>query len=995
MIEAGPAGPAPNGQPLVTWQDPPPMKTRLTRLFSAVLVLAALYLVPVNLALNLPATRDYLNGVAPERFAVTWERAWSLYPLRVAVTGLAADGQTPTEQWQVDARRAAASVSLLPLLQGEIRIHDLDLTDVDLRLRPRPGSQADPGHFAGFYPVIRNRDPDSPAEKAPPDESGALALEIADIHVRGEHAFWVSHVRGSLPGELRGSFRMDPHAGRLSLADGALNLAVRSLQIGDRAHVTDAASLSGRVDIPPFKLSETDGLELLRVPELDARIDLPVRNLDFLALLMPPLDSLELGGQGRLRGRLVLSGGEALRGTDLVVEANELAMDLGPYDFSGDGSVEILVDPRDESQADLTVRFDRVRAELEGGGADDSAGPRLLFLGRGLTARLHAAETDPATTSTAQSAEELLSEVDLALSVTIPSMSVPDLSVYNRLLSDKWAVRILGGQGEVAGRFVVEEQSLALDLELRSDEAKVRFKDKQVVTDLALTLHAAGRSDGESATMELTGTALRLDQARVTKGDDREERPWQAALTITGGQLEIPVLGDRADPEPMDYLTRTLTEEGLGRLLADANGRVAATLSVSRLGWIPRLLDAPFGLTLFGRGKIDADLLLEDGWLAEGTTLEVEPQRLELGLLDHRLEGQGQAALALVSGGERPDLRLDVELHDAEVTRSGGERAEIDQLRLQAEVLVTDVTPGGAGKTLVNLRIPSARVPDMGAFTPYLPPDAPVKLLSGEASLTGDLQLRAETARGELLLRAEEVRVGIGEVELTASLTADVLVRDGNPANLRFDLSGSRVLLADVRVAGDTASYARDDWRANFEIETAKLVWTRPMHLELRALTTLKDTRPLLAVLDNARAEHDWLDGLLQAEDLAGRLQLVVDGERALLSEAMLGGAEINVGAKGVADASGLEGLLYVRWHNLTGTLALAGEERHFSLLGARDRFDAYVPGRTSLPGRGPGDAAEIAAEAGETRKPGLPRPPHQADDPTPRSRNLFLDPDL
>jgi len=214
---------------------------------------------------------------------------------------------------------------------------------------------------------------------------------------------------------------MDTQAGRLALAGGSLELAVRSLQIADQAHVTEEASVRGRVEIPPFTLSETEGLEFLRVGELDAQIDLPVQDLDFLALVMPPLGAMELSGQRRLRGRIVLAGGEALRGTDLVVEARELAMTLGLYGFSGDGFVEVSVDPADEAQADLIVRFDRVQAQLEPVGTASADGPQVLFSGRGLTAQLHAAEIDPTTTSSAVRAEELLSEVDLKLSLSIPS----------------------------------------------------------------------------------------------------------------------------------------------------------------------------------------------------------------------------------------------------------------------------------------------------------------------------------------------------------------------------------------------------------------------------------------------------------------------------------------------------------------------------------------------------------------------------------------------
>ncbi len=172
----------------------------ISRLFSPFAILAALYLVGVNLLLNLPATRTYLNNLRPDRFALDWKWAWSWYPLRIELHGFAADGQTPTEQWQVDAGHAAASVSIRPLLQGLLRVHDLDLVDIDLRLRPRSDPEQDQDALEPHFPVIRNRDPEAVAEPEAEEEGGSLVLEIADLHLQGEHAFWVSHVRGTLPG---------------------------------------------------------------------------------------------------------------------------------------------------------------------------------------------------------------------------------------------------------------------------------------------------------------------------------------------------------------------------------------------------------------------------------------------------------------------------------------------------------------------------------------------------------------------------------------------------------------------------------------------------------------------------------------------------------------------------------------------------------------------------------------------------------------------------
>lgn len=1270
------------------------MKILLSRLVKTLLILAALYLIPVNLALNLPAVKDYLNGIEPDRFAVTWERALSLYPLRVELIGLAADGQTAAEQWQLDARRAAASVSLLPLLAGEIRVHDLDLADVDLRLRPRPTPEEGRGDFADFFPVIRNRDPESPAEPATDAAGGALVLEIDDIHVTGDHAFWVSHIRGSLPGEVRGSFRVDTEAGQIALSGGALDLALASLQIADQTHVTDAAAIRGRIDIPPFLLAEAKGLAALTLPEIDAEIDVPVRDLRFLALLMGDLGGLELGGQGRLRGRLVYERGEALRGTDLVVEAHELRLGLSRYRFDGDGMIELRVDPEDSDQGDLVVRFDAVQASLlpeplADGGAP--AKPRPLFSGDDLEVVLHA-EEQPRTDG------EDGTETDVRLTLTIPSVQVPDLAAHNRLLPDKWGLALLGGAGTLKARMVITSQVLSLDLDLASDEADVRFADYHATTDLRLQLRA--RVDqAAGATLHLNGTSLQIEDAEVATGAAQPHaKPWRADLRIAEGALTLPVPADAPGVDPIPAVAKALMDEGFGALLAAADGRLSASLTVSRLDWIAELLDRPLGLRLAGAGEVDAAVVLADGWpdrgtrllvkapelaatlgryrfsgdgtvavridpadvdraggedagdlvirfdavqgqllpgpvaagaseaqplplfsgddlelalhaeerawtesanqdaagaegsqrlrlslpsvqvpdlrvynrllpdkwglalvggtgtlsarvvmtptslaaeldlgsdeaelryrdvhattdlalalraridesdrstlrlagttlrledaevealagqnpeppaqsqtespdeprgerphsdpwqaqlaihegvltlptaprggaggpaspaavvaapkaarlLAEegfgallagadgdltatltvsgldwiaevlgrpldlaligsgalaadivladglparGTTLAVPREALALALLEHRIDGRGEATLRVEKGGKQPRLHLGVALDEARMRRRDEPEPSVGDVRMDAEVVVTD--PLGAATEDVRLQIHSAAIHDMSTYNAYLPPHLPLAFLSGTASLVGDLHFGPDTAAGELLLRAEAIRAAWQETELSGDLRVGLLIRGGSAEDMRFDITGSSLALDGFRVVGDAGSAQSPDWYARLQLEETEVLWHKPMHLDMTAGITIKDTRPIVALVDNLRGQHSWIEDLLTVDDIGGHLVLTLDGDRVVLSDALVGGDALTVGVKGRADADDREAMVYLRWHDLTAAAELAGKETHFHLTDARGRFDAYAPDR-----RGTGTSAAQASEARAT----------------------------
>lgn len=919
----------------------------ISRLFSALAILAALYLVGVNLLLNLPATRTYLNSLRPDRFALDWKWAWSWYPLRIELHGFAADGQTPTEQWQVDAGHAAASVSIRPLLQGLLRVHDLDLVDIDLRLRPRSDPEQDQDALEPHFPVIRNRDPEAVAEPAAEEEGGSLVLEIADLHLQGEHAFWVSHVRGTLPGEVRGTFRMDTGSGRFSLEEGALDLVLASLLIGGAQPLTEPASIRGRIQVPPFVMAQAKGTAALALPELDAEIDLPVQNLRFLSLLTGDMGGLDLRGQGRLRGRLVFSHGDLLPDTNLIVEAHHLAMTLARNAIKGDGTIKLKVDPDDAHHADLAIHFNEVSASLLADPAETKqAGAEIpeaiFFTGHGLEALLH--------TRMRQDKPEI------KLTLTIPVMEVPELSVYNRLLPEEWRIRLLGGTGRVSGRVEMAPEAMKIDLDLASDKAHLGYEDYHATTDLLLQLRAgiAGAPDPDSAVLDLSGTKLRLDNTAAGPRKKHVKgpvppKPWQAELTVNAGNLTLDLPAGGAATDPMYAVANALADQGFGSLLATANGNLLATLTISRLDGIAELLNRPLNLSLNGAAEVDAEILLADGLPILGSTLQVPPEALELGLLEHRVEGLGRAALTLERAGQHPQLSLNIALSDARMRRRDESEPSIDGVRLDADILISDPFAGQGRQMDTRLKLHSARVRDMSSYNPYLPSHAPLSLISGEASLVGDMHLSPKTMRGELLLIANDVRMALSEGNLAGDIRLDLLIHGGSASEMRFDITGSTLNLRGFQVTGRTASALAADWRADLELEKSKLLWRKPMHLDMKAAVTLKDTRPFVALLENVSGEQSWIDGFLEVEDLAGYVNLVVNGDNTLLKDAKVSAKDVGVQAKGHADADGRDAMLLIRWHGFAGSLAMEDDWQQFELGDARARFAAYQPGKSGL----------------------------------------------
>ena len=266
------------------------------------------------------------------------------------------------------------------------------------------------------------------------------------------------------------------------------------------------------------------------------QVDLPVQNLDFLPLLVGGADGLGLHGQGRLRGRVVYAFGELLIGTDLHVDAPELGMQLGPYGFAGNGQVQMLQDPADQTQADLKVRFNEVQAHLPPTGPAAAPGKAPgqdppLFVGHGLEAWLHVrtpssgidSSTDPRVrpkrdlTPKPKTATGLPAGQEMRLTLTIPEMTVPDLAVHNRLLPAKWQLALLGGTGVLGGRVELAPDAMTIALDLGSDKADLRWRDYRATTDLLLQLRAAikGGVGHDQVGLDLTGTTLRVDDTQV------------------------------------------------------------------------------------------------------------------------------------------------------------------------------------------------------------------------------------------------------------------------------------------------------------------------------------------------------------------------------------------------------------------------------------------------------------------------------------------------
>ena len=928
------------------------MNRKLLRIVRVVVLIEVAYLVLFNLALNLPLTQTLVNKIKPEKFAVSWDRAWTWYPLRVHARGVSANGQTSSQQWQAEVASASASMSLLRLVTKTVHISGVDAGDVDFRLRPRPKPDKDYAAIKAFFPPIEGRDPESPATPRKKKEGRGWTVEVDDIRARGNHEVWVFQVRGAVEGELGASLSYTSRGGPFSVSDGVAEIVVDTLSINDEAAVQDGGSLSGRFGFAPFVPSENKGVKSLGFLSADVELDLPVDSLDFLDVYLLRFDGMEVDGEGIWRGRLNYDRGDLVTGTDMVVSASELILNAARYLVKGSGDITIAVGDDAPERLELGMTF----GALEAFHAEDTrplvTGEKLSLEVGGDNRILPDAQRETGTGRVA---------------VRIPRMAVPDLAAYQYLLPERWAVTLNGGTGELAGEADMSPTDLVMDLRVVSDHADLTLKGARFVTSLDLGLRAAGGA-AETASLDISGSYLKLFDAGLASAKEEVSPDWHASLLLPEGRLVIPVANQTGD-EGFTSAMQTLKQQPVREVLATVDADLVAQLSVSDLGWINQLFRSPFELAVSGGGEADMRVVVRSGWLAEGTEVRVQPTDLKVRVLDYVAQGDGRIDISVQGGGDTPDMMLNASLDDGSLRRSGEETSVVEGVSLALAATAQDVKIGTEPTvTAVDLKIPSARVTDMSVYNQYFPEKLPLHLTGGEAALSADVHLEQASAGGYVRLETDGLTSRIDEQQLAAELAVDVNLAGGVPSNMEFDISGSSVRLDQVRVEGAAETFDETGWAARFDLDEGRVVWQRPLEFDVVATVSMRDSRPIVALFANHRGKHGWIEKLLTVEDIRGTAKLSAGSGNIRIPYAVVGSDKIDVGAKGLFDDASREGIFYARFRKLDGILKVRDEERDFDIFGAREKFDSYAPGQTDVFARGsePAPADTVESEADE-----------------------------
>ena len=564
----------------------------LKRILISLLALELGYLVVVNGALQLQITQDLVNKIRPEKFYVSWERAWSWYPVRVHAEGIFANGQARTQQWEVTATSASGSLSVLPLILKHVYLSNLQAESIDYRQRPRLKADVDYTNRLAYFPEIKGREV-VPVETAELKKKRPWKIHINDLRATGEHRFWVYNLQGTASGPATGNLYTETRRGAFWLDVEQFELDLGPAFLNGNAEAFRGGTVAGSLGFSPLVRAENPGRRMLRFAYLDADLDLAVDSLDFINMLTGNLGNFSITGAGQVQGRLSISDGFVRAGTQLSATADNLGVDMYDINVLGKGVVNIHTPETEDTPLGLDVQYDQLTATRAEEPAPFLIGETLHLEYRG--SNFITPDPSLGLADLWDDEEARQRRADNSLNLFIERATVPDMSALNYHLPPETALQFAGGTTELNADIFFGEELLNGTIKLDSTATQVQIDEQRLKADLDIDMNLAG-GNPRTFTADFSGSTLRLFNVYVEGEKEQFEGDyWSTSLEVSTGEgtfaqpieLSAKSLITVSDTRPLVALfkNRSRTPKWLGNMMSvkNLNGEAEMQLTGGKL----------------------------------------------------------------------------------------------------------------------------------------------------------------------------------------------------------------------------------------------------------------------------------------------------------------------------------------------------------------------------------------------------------------------------
>jgi len=579
------------------------LRRLLLALVAGVAVLWPLYLVVANVWLHRGGLERMLNR-RPERLAIHWDSAWTVWPGVVHVRGFAMRNQTRVFQWWLAVDRGTVDIDLWNLQERELRLGPVSGSGAAFRLRRRLDAPARslPARQELYPPIPGFANPPraKPEVLYPPRaRREPWHVQISGVSLDDVREVWIEEVRFAGQARVAGGFDLVARQ-RLKVDPSRVEILGGTLALGAGARVQPIlADARGRMEghVDPYPPQRFKGREMFRFASGRVTLDGQVHSLDFLDVLFRQTRWVDLRfGGGRATADFRLRRGRILPGSRLEARPEGITVSMLDYRAQGDGTVRWWVDKAgDDPEGRLSLHLDNFQIQRAGFG-------RPHVRGRGL--HIEAASQEPRVGGLF---------LPRWVSIDLPGAEVPDLRFYNAYLPAGSGLALTGGSGRMSARFhaAAPQWTGSGEIRLEAPGVGARFGDKRLHGNLSLRTRL-NRADLQARRFDISGSKIDLTGVTVQDGAPGTGPPqaWWARA-----HLDHAVLAPGAPVFLRAQVESTLSDSRpLFALFAPAGrGRL--------LHWVDDLLDvqgvgAVADLTV-GRSFVSVDRLAVAGGKAQ------------------------------------------------------------------------------------------------------------------------------------------------------------------------------------------------------------------------------------------------------------------------------------------------------------------------------------------------------------------------------------------
>jgi hypothetical protein len=346
-----------------------------------------------------------------------------------------------------------------------------------------------------------------------------------------------------------------------------------------------------------------------------------------------------------------------------------------------------------------------------------------------------------------------------------------------------------------------------------------------------------------------------------------------------------------------------------------------------------------------GGGPVDVDLRMQRGRILPGSRLEGRPQDVSVGFLDYNAQGSGTIHWEVVDPRGDPEGRLTLELDDFQIQRQGYGRPHVRGRGLRIEAVSPEPRAGRLFDPLrVAIEMPRAEVPRLAFYNGYLPRQSGFELTSGTGLMTGRFRAASPDWRGtgDLRLTARGIGARFEDKSLRGDLRLDTRLRQVDLKEKRFDISGSKAELTNVRMQGGDPA----DWWARAHLDDALLLPGRPVFLRAKVESTLSDVRPVFIFFapEGRNPLVRWVEDLLEVQGVGATAAIEIGESYLDVADLAIAGGPAQLQGRLRFDGGNRKGVLLASYGRFDVGLELQGTERDWKILRPRRWFAEYPP---------------------------------------------------